>query len=427
MQSAAAKSAGKVILLLMALMQFSSCSDRKRDNPLDPENPRTHGKPEGVAAVAIARSVQVSWSPLDLTDPHTVVIYRKSAAEPSFREIGTVSGPEHRFIDQGLQYGSAYAYYITVRVGSYETPPSDIVEATPGPTFTWIADRTSGYIACLSHDLTRTLGKFGVLNYPYLVSASPKEGAAWLYSRFTEEIYKVDHEGALLASAYNLPNLAAMQVDTLQSKVWVAGTTPSQVLRLGRDGRIEISITSVMQPAALAVDAVSRNVFVIDAARKKVLSYSTSGALIAESVTFLAPSSLALDTSAGTVWVTDSLRMVQLRYDLTTTGVIITGLARASLVATDPSRQTVWVVDLELAGKPATLWRLSRSGAVLSKLSRFGHPQCLAVNEFDGSCLLGDISYAYGGLYRILPDGSQYDYIGAWYTPYDIDIEYHSW
>jgi hypothetical protein len=282
-------------------------------------------------------------------------------------------------------------------------------------------------VACLSHDLSRVFGKFGVFNFPYLVSASPREGAAWLYSRFTDEIYKIDHQGELLAWASGLPNVTAMQVDTLQRTVWVAGTAPAQILRLDATGAVQVSITSAVQPTALAIDATAHSLFVIDAARKKVLSYSTHGALLAESVTFLAPSSLALDSRERTLWIADSIRIVQLRYDLSTTGTIVTGLTRASLVAIDQLRQTVWAVDLEPAGKPATLLRLSPSGAILSRLSQFGHPQCIAVNEFDGSCLVGDISYTDGGLYRVDAAGSKYEYIENWYAPYDIDIEYHGW
>ena len=411
-------------IVMGAALFLVSCSDRQHDNPFDPANPRTGGRPTGLSLLATAGHVRVSWPVWQVEGIDSVIIYRRAAADSQFFKIGRIPGDQNEFFDTNISYGIRYEYYITVCSGSYSSPGSEVVATTPGPAYVWIADRASGYFSCVSYDLSQTLGKFGMMNFPCFVGPSPKEKAAWIYSRYTDEIYKINRAGRLISLITEMANVVDMKIDTLLCHVWVATSEPPQVIRLAADGsRIE-TIRQLLSPIHIAVDGLHQRVFVIDNSRRRVFGFETNGSLIAESPTLVSPQALALNESEQRIWIADSTRLIELDYQLRQTGVAKETFYHAALVAFDQKRQQGWLVDLEPTGVPASLSKFNRHGELAFTLARFGRPQCLAVDEFSGSCLLGDVGYGDPGCARVSEDGRSVELLRQWLLPYDIELEY---
>jgi hypothetical protein len=409
--------------LPIALLLLCFCSKREHDNPFDPLNTGTAGKPAGLSVSQQEKAVHLNWPVWPMQDIDSVIVYRRAAHETQFRSVSAVRATLHEYQDRTIVYGVCYEYYIRVRCDAYETPASDVVSITPGPTLIWVADRISGYISCLSHDLSQKFCSFGLLNFPWLLATSPKEKAVWIYSRYTDDIYKIDRSAQLRTTISGMSDVIDMQVDTTTMNLWVIAGTPAHVYKLSANGSRLLTIMQTGSPTALAIDDLHQQLFVIDDAFGRLYCYTLDGVWLATFEGLIAPKALAVDARAMKLWIADSTRLIKFDYNLMKADVQLDSLYHASCVAYDQKRQQGWLVDLNPMGKPALLIKFDAQAKPLARLERFGHPHCLAVNAFNGSCLLGDVSYLYGGLYVIADDGLSFSRFEQW-LPYDIDTDY---
>ena len=121
--------------LLLALVFFSACtSNEDFANPLDPENLRTSGAPDGLTLYAGDQQVRVTWNDTGQAGIKAYRIYRRSTggADTEFQQVGSVDAPANEFIDtQNLENDRrdasgrllAYEYRISyVDANGVETP-----------------------------------------------------------------------------------------------------------------------------------------------------------------------------------------------------------------------------------------------------------------------------------------------------------------
>ena len=133
-------STSKIIFLLSfsvlsALVFFNACtSSEDFANPLDPENLRTSGAPDGLTLFAGDKQVRVTWDDTGQEGIKAYRIYRRSTggADTEFQQVGSVDAPANEFIDtQNLENDRldtsgrllAYEYRISyVDANGVETP-----------------------------------------------------------------------------------------------------------------------------------------------------------------------------------------------------------------------------------------------------------------------------------------------------------------
>ena len=114
---------------------FSTCTNTEDfANPLDPENLRTAGAPDGLTLFAGDKQVRVTWNDIGQTGIKGYRIYRRSTGgtDAEFQQVGSVDAPANEFIDtQNLENDRrdasgrllAYEYRVTyVDVNGVETP-----------------------------------------------------------------------------------------------------------------------------------------------------------------------------------------------------------------------------------------------------------------------------------------------------------------
>ena len=101
------RSTSKIIFLLSfsmlsALVFFNACtSSEDFANPLDPENLRTSGAPDGLILFAGDKQVRVTWDDTGQEGIKAYRIYRRSTggADAEFQQVGSVDAPANEFID----------------------------------------------------------------------------------------------------------------------------------------------------------------------------------------------------------------------------------------------------------------------------------------------------------------------------------------
>jgi hypothetical protein len=130
---------GKIAVLILSILftsiLFSACtSSEDFANPLDPENLRTSGAPDGLTLYAGDKQVRVTWNDTGQEGIKSYRIYRRSTGgtDAEFTQVGSVDAPANEFIDtQNLENDRrdasgrilAYEYRITyVDVNGVETP-----------------------------------------------------------------------------------------------------------------------------------------------------------------------------------------------------------------------------------------------------------------------------------------------------------------
>jgi hypothetical protein len=121
--------------MCFAVLLFSTCTNTEDfANPLDPENLRTAGAPDGLTLFAGDEQVRVTWNDTGQAGIKAYHIYRRSTGgtDTEFKQVGSIDAPAFEFVDtQNLENdrrdGSgrliAYEYRVTyVDVNGVETP-----------------------------------------------------------------------------------------------------------------------------------------------------------------------------------------------------------------------------------------------------------------------------------------------------------------
>lgn len=409
------------VIILFAVVAFT-CSDRERNNPLDPKNPDTLGRPQDLMAYSMERNVYLRWKSISQSEVRAVIIYSRAEDETLFREIGQSNPAFSEFIHWQVEYGRTYEYYITAKSDEFETLASNTARVTPGPTYTWVADFYSGYFLCLTHDLKHIVGRYGLFIFPCVVAAIPRERTAWFYARFGTKLYKVDHHGKLLQSIEDIDQVVDIAIDHNNNAAWLAHPNVSLVAKIAPVGTPEFFITSISRPAALAVDSENHDCWILDTEGKNLLKLDSEGRLqLRSNAPLAAPKDVCLDKKAQVLWIADSTRVLQFGLTAKLTGVVVNNLKNATHVACDPSRSACWIVD---NAQPAEVIKVNNQGEVQFSLAQFSDLQAIDVNRYDGSCMVGDVSQSKYGLYRISENG-HIERIGESYMPYSISIEHH--
>ncbi len=75
--------------------------------------------------------------------------------------------------------------------GDYESPESDSVSITPGPTIIWFTDADDRQIISLSHDGLHEIDRLTVTGYPWDVIIHPRDRSIWFSDVLFGFIYRI--------------------------------------------------------------------------------------------------------------------------------------------------------------------------------------------------------------------------------------------
>lgn len=412
------------LVFVVSLLIVAGCVDRPRDNPLDPQNPKTHGKPTGMRLASREHQVTISWDRLNILDLIGMNIYRLAPRDSVFVKLNSAPIPGREFVDRDVEYGLEYTYRITAETKGYESPESDATSIIPGPTYTWVADSYIGQVIRYCHDMRYELIRVGVIAFPTAIAASSSERAAWVLERYSNRLYKISDSGKIEVVVHDFDAPTALAVNQTTGDVWVAQRSHKTVTRLDSQGNLQRSFATFDEPIAVDVDDFNGECWVADRTARTVSRIPLYGqGVFPLSRVFLSPQDVATDPENGAIWIADSSCV--LRYDYSGHGswIVVDGFFWASILAPCKTSNCCWIVDLCESGKPAKLLKMDAQGNVLFELAEFGNPRGISVNSFDGSCLVADTGY--GRLVRVSSDGESVEFIQNVSGPQDVSVENH--
>ncbi|MDZ7288328.1 MAG: hypothetical protein ONB44_00140 [candidate division KSB1 bacterium] len=399
----------------------SGCSDRPRLNPLDPKNPNTLGKPTGLRVVSMRDTVELRWNRLEVNNLTGFRIYRQKEGESNFAPIAQTSARSFTFRDLGVSFGIVHSYCISALAEEFESSLSDVVSITPGPTFSWVADDQFGALIKLSHDGMHEILRTEIFYSPSRLQIDAKRRCVWVLAGYERTLGRFEMNGLLTTRVKLTAQPVDLAVDPQDGSVWVADTSTTGLMKFDNTGALIDRFESYKKIAALAVHPETSELWVLDRSSFRILILSSTGELRRiTKITLQRPSDIDIDERTGKVWIADGTRVMRLdaQGELETFSTL--PFRFAYRLAADRTSGACWCIDYSSKIRDSRIIKLAATGEInLPAFEGFDIPQSLAVNPYDGSCLVADTGNH--RLVRISSDGRILGFYDQIYSPVDID------
>jgi len=401
-------------------MLITACSDRPRLNPLDPQNPNTLGKPTGLSVLSVRDTVALQWDRLDLRDLNGIRIFRQVEGQTGFSLIALVSPSVNSFRDLGVTFGLLHEYRISAVAEDFESPPSDAVTITPGPAFSWVADASSGDLIKLTHDGIHEITRAGTFGRPLRLQIDARRGYVWVLDRFGGELAQINNKGQRVTSSKRIFGPADLAVDNADGSIWVADSLENGLLKFDSTGAPITALENYKKISALAVHPATADLWTLDRASLRVLIFSRTGELRRTlPIPLQRPYDLDIDSRTGKVWIADANRVLRLNSQGEQEQIASPQFRLVYRITADEISGGCWLIDYSIAIRNSDVIKLKPTGEALFTNKGFDIPENLAVNPFDGSCLVAD--FGNGRVVRIAADGRVLGSFDRVFAPIDID------
>ncbi|MCG3119442.1 MAG: Virginiamycin B lyase [bacterium] len=362
----------------------------------------------------------LQWDRLEVRDLQGFRIHRRVMGQSRFSPIALTAPTANSFREFGVNYGLQHVYRITAVAAAFESSFSDSAMITPGPTFSWVADVSAGDLVQLSHDGSHEISRSTVFGRPLRLKVDARRGSVWVIDRFGGDFGRLNMSGKRFNTDKRIYGPAGLAIDHADGSVWVADTLTFGLMKFDSTGTLIHANESFKKLAAFAVHPATSELWALDRATTSVLIFSRLGELRRISnVALQRPFDLAIDARTGKVWIADGNRILRLDERGEAETLVTPPLRRAYRVAADEATGGCWLIDYSTAIRNSNVIKIQANGAIAFTISGFDIPERLAVNPFDGSCLVAD--YGNGRIVRLSADGrdlSSYDRLAA---PVDVD------
>lgn len=418
--------------MLIALSALTAgCSDRPRNNPLDPANPETGGRPTGVTAIAILDTIEVRWHAVGLRDLTGYNLYRQRSGENAPSLLARLQPTQTRYLDLGVRYGVEHRYQISALVNDFESPRSAAATITPGPTLTWVADFDDRSVVKISHDGRHEILRSFLSLAPFRLAVDRQRGTVWVLvtdrsTRTSGKLARCNLGGRLLGSHGSFVGMAGFALDPGTGHVWVADSSGEGVLRFDGDGRLLAQRKNVPKISAVAFNSFTRELWAATAAGGQVLriaSQPVADSLRIEVRPLFAGRPLALEVhqATGAVWVALGDSVMWQSGDGRQRRKAGVRFRYASQVAVNQLTGECWVIDeSRLAFRDSRVVKLDPAGGLEFEVGGLDRPQALAVNPFDSSCYVAETLR--GRLVIISAAGAVQPAFFDLITPFDVEV-----
>ena len=407
----------KRLLCFILAFLFLSCSERQRLNPLDPLNPETGGRPTGLRVISEYKTVTLWWDRINVKDLQGYNVYRKQGRDQIFHKIAMVSPDSSRFRDKGVNYGITYFYQLSAFTPSFESPRSEVVSITPGPTFNWVVDTQRGQVVKLTFDGLHQIFRIGGFGLPVAITPDRKGGGVWVADYFYGKVYKISPNGRILSSFTGFSTPRELDVDTLRKNIWVADTR--KVVKMDSTGIVLVQVTGYSKPVSVSVDDKTGDCWVADCKNGVVTRISEKGEPVLVLHDLMRPSSVGVCPLDGSCWVADSSRVLRLNPDMSIR-FVVPGFTYARGLSVDTETGECWVIDVKEGPGQSRVVKLSPTGIKLLEVTGFSAPKGISANPYDGSCTVAD---TYNNrIVRVSAEGKIISQLGGFLQPWGVAV-----
>ncbi|MGH7453697.1 MAG: hypothetical protein ACRENG_20275 [bacterium] len=410
-----------VVLCCSFIILLAGCSDRARLNPLDPKNPNTQGRPTGLNVISMSDTVVLRWDRIDLRDFSGFQIYRQLQGETSFSPIAQTPPGIFSYRDVPVKFDTMRSYRISALAPNFESPQSDAVTITPGPTFSWVVDGRSGDLIKLTHDGMHEILRSGAFFNPFRLQIDVQRGYVWVLEEFRgSELGRLDLNGRNVKRFDQIDGPADLAVDKSDGSVWVTDTLTNGLMKFNNDGTRAMKNDTYKKIVALAVHPETHEVWALSRDSLRVLIFSQTGALRRQAnVSLQRPRDIDIDSRTGKVWIADGTRVIRLDADGNLEALSPPTFRLVYRLSADEVSGGCWLIDYSTAVRDSRIVKLAPNGALSFSAPGFDIPESLAANPYDGSCLVAD--FGNNRLVRVSADGQSSEAYNRVSFPVEVD------
>ncbi len=414
--------AAVVLCCSFVIILLAGCSDRARLNPLDPKNPNTQGRPTGLNVISMRDTVQLRWDRLDLRDLSGFQIYRQLQGETRDAIIAQTPPGVFSYREVGAEFDTTRSYRISALAPNFESPLTDAVTITPGPTFSWVADGRSGDLIKLTHDGMHEILRSGAFFNPFRLQIDAQRGYVWVLEEFRgSELGRLDLNGRNVKRFDQIDGPADLAVDKSDGSVWVADTLTNGLMKFASDGTRVMRNEAYKKIVALAVHPETHDVWALSRDSLRVLIFSPTGALRRRAnVSLQRPRDIDIDDRTGKVWIADGSRVIRLDAQGNLETLSAPAFRFVYRLSADEVTGGCWLIDYSTAVGDSRIVKLAPDGALsFDAIRGFDIPASLAANPHDGSCLVAD--FGNDRLVRVTKDGQSSEAYNRISFPVEVD------
>ncbi|MGH7601007.1 MAG: hypothetical protein ACREOI_32005 [bacterium] len=410
-----------VLCCSLIILLLAGCSDRARLNPLDPKNPNTQGRPTGLNVISMRDTVQLKWDPIDLRDLSGFQIYRQLQGEARDSVIALTPSGILSYSEVGTNFDITRSYRISALAPNFESPLSDEVTITPGPTVSWVADGRNGDLIKLTHDGGHEILRSSAFFSPFRLQIDAQRGYVWVLEEFRgSELGRLEVNGRNARRFDRIDGPADLAVDKADGSVWVADTLTNGLMKFNSDGTRAMNNEAYKKIAALAVHPQTRDVWALSRDSLRVFIFSQSGVLRRRAnVSLQRPRDIDIDSRTGKVWIADGTRVIRLDADGNSEALSSPAFRFVYRVSADEVTGGCWLIDYSTTVGDSRIFKLAPDGAPRFSASGFDIPASLAANPHDGSCLVAD--FGNNRLIRVSASGQSNEAYKRISFPVEVD------
>lgn len=406
------------LVVLIGALALAGCASRERDNPFDPANGTTAGRPANFEALAADRSVQLRWTGVVGEGLIGFQIYRRTADETTEQPItGVLPIATTQYIDRGLlnELDHFYSIYYVFDRGLGSDPASD--RATPGHRVPWMVDFGSGTLARLTADARHVAERRTALLAPTAVAADSLSHHVWASDVDGGQVAILDSDTGIFLTVPGFGSPGDIATDSSDSTAYVCDEASGTVTHLDSRGVPRAPVIEHLNtPTGVAIDPSDGSIWVCERNGDRVKRYAASGVLL-DSAFVVKPSRIAIDEVTHRAWVTSATQ--QQVHRIAPNGNIedtFTGFAAPVGIEVDSRRGTIWVADVN--GDRVTV--LARDGSVLHQVTGMPAARALAIDRESGEVWVA--LPASGEVVWLRADGSVIRRLGGFNVPYGVAI-----
>lgn len=375
----------RIFTFLIACVIFiGSCSDRRKDNPFDPEGTQ----PVGLEITGFENHILLSWNSPDVDGYSGFNLYRSESGESNSFTIlaSSIPSDQRSYRDTDIKQGGRYHYYITIVGQGVESKPSAVVSSVPGPGYNWIVDGSGFEILKFSYDMQTSLLRF-------YTSMRPEDMA----------VSKAKNRGLILFPYFGIIH----EINLV-------------------DGKIGTIIEGIAHPYAIEFDQQSGLFWVVDSSG--FLYRIDDSDLVPQLISdvFSKPISITLAPQAGFLYISDisAQKVFQLNRD----GTIINTISEINGSRLDIPIKFIhdeiydryWL--LESTGSMTYIYTKSTDDAHYSKIEIPVRVSDMEISTTEESVYLAEINGINSSVLQLYPDGSRQIAVTGFYNPLDIEV-----
>lgn len=401
---------------------FFSCNQRPRTNPLDPENRETNGIPPKPRVVSFLDTVIVQWPPFPFVDISAIRVYRKLQNETAYRPVADIDPEQNEYRETGARYEETRWYRLSVVSGDYETPLSEPVSITPGPSFIWVVNSADGKVSRITHDGQHVIFSSGLFLNPIRIAVNPRTHTAWVSDFWSRAVVQLDGNGQPTEREIIQRDVVDIEIDTTDSSVWMLSRNPVALKHYAADGTLRWSLSGLKTAGAITFDPIQNVLWVADKGLRQIWEIDRRGRRQGALSGFAHVQDMVIDPLRQTLWIADSSQIVRIDLGDSTAMTVKSELRWVHRLAIDFRTGDCWAVDRSRFRNQSVLYKFSASGQEKLALSGFTDLQAVAVNPFNSRAFV--IEGATAKLIQISSDGRRLSTLSFSGYLVDLAIEY---